>query len=290
MRQKASEALYPKSSDLIRIFRLLPWTTSEAHAGYVIATVRLTLANGALLFRRNAFPLAAYRPLLLGVPIDGPQKEVITSRMATPARHRLDGMWRVVDGVLISALAALIGAVIIMASVPPVSRDALTHLLAIPNLFLQHGLLTAFPDIPFSYYPMNLDLLYLIPLAFGSDILPKYIHLLFGVLTAGLIYHNLKMRAGRLWGLGGALLWLSTPMMARLSSEVYVDLGLGFFSMASLCALLRWSETRRDKHGLILAGGWCGLALGTKYNALLVLAAAVLAMFGLNADYIMKRY
>ena len=197
---------------------------------------------------------------------------MITPRMATPARHRSNGIWRVVEGLLIGALAALVGAIMLMASVPPVSRDALTHHLAIPKLFLQHGLLAEFADIPFSYYPMNLDLLYLIPLAFGNDILPKYIHLLFGVLTAGLIYRYLNRRAGRLWGLGGALLWLSTPMVARLSAEVYVDLGLGFFSMAALCALLRWSETRRNKYGLILAGGWCGLALGTKYNALLVLA------------------
>ena len=167
---------------------------------------------------------------------------------------------------------ALIGALLIMAGVPPVSRDALTHHLAIPKLYLAHGGLVELPDIPFSYYPMNLDLLYLIPLAFGNDILPKYIHLLFGLLTAVLIYRYLKARAGPLWGLCGSLLWLSTPMVARLSAEVYVDLGLGFFSMAALGAILRWSSSPRHQLGLVAAGIWCGLALGTKYNALLVLA------------------
>ena len=169
-----------------------------------------------------------------------------------------------------------IGALLVMAAVPPVSRDALTHHLAIPKLYLAHGGLVELPDIPFSYYPMNLDLLYLIPLAFGNDILPKYIHLLFGVLTAALIYNYLIRRTGYLWGLCGSLLWLSTPMVARLSAEVYVDLGLGFFSMAAICALLRWSEARGRKRDLIWAGLWCGLALGTKYNALLVLAILAL--------------
>lgn len=171
---------------------------------------------------------------------------------------------------------AIIGALLVMASVPPVSRDALTHHLAIPKLYLAHGILIELPEIPFSYYPMNLDLLYLIPLAMGNDILPKYIHLLFGVLTAWLIYRYLQTRAGRMWGLCGSLLWLSTPMVARLSTEVYVDLGLGFFSMAALCAILRWSENRESRRGLVWAGFWCGLALGTKYNALLVLAILAL--------------
>ncbi|MBL0713805.1 MAG: glycosyltransferase family 39 protein [Desulfosarcina sp.] len=152
------------------------------------------------------------------------------------------------------------------------SRDALTHHLAIPKLYLLHGGLLDLPDIPFSYYPMNLDLLYLLPLSFGNDILPKYIHLLFGVMTAGLIYHYLKTRIGSPWGLCGALLWLSTPVVVRLSSEVYVDLGLGFFSMAALYSILRWSESGHNQSGLIFAGLWCGLALGTKYNALLLLA------------------
>ena len=171
---------------------------------------------------------------------------------------------------------AIIGALLVMASVPPVSRDALTHHLAIPKLYLAHGILVELPEIPFSYYPMNLDLLYLIPLATGNDILPKYVHLLFGVLTAWLIYRYLKTRAGRRWGLCGSLLWLSTPMVARLSTEIYVDLGLGFFSMAALCAILRWSSARHNKHDLVWAGLWCGLALGTKYNALLVLAILAL--------------
>ena len=70
-------------------------------------------------------------------------------------------------------------AILVLASVPPVDRDALTHHLAVPKLYLKHGGIYAIPAIPFSYYPMNLDLLYLIPLYFGNDIIPKYIHFAF---------------------------------------------------------------------------------------------------------------
>jgi hypothetical protein len=158
----------------------------------------------------------------------------------------------------------------IMAGVPPVSRDALTHHLAIPKLYLKHGGLVELPGIAFSYYPMNLDLLYLVPLYFGNDILPKYIHFAFALLTAGLIYGYLKGRLGRGYGLAGVLLFISLPVIVKLSTTVYVDLGLVFFSFASLYFLMRWRENRFHWQHLILSAVFCGLALGTKYNGLLV--------------------
>ena len=86
------------------------------------------------------------------------------------------------------AIFSVIVAVVVLASVPPVSRDALTHHLAIPKLYLKHGGIYEIPGIIFSYYPMNLDLLYLIPLYFQNDIAAKYIHFLFALLTALFIY------------------------------------------------------------------------------------------------------
>ena len=72
--------------------------------------------------------------------------------------------------ILAGVLVALIGATIILACVPPVSRDALTHHLAVPKLYLKHGGIYEIPALVFFYYPMNLDLLYMIPLYFENDI------------------------------------------------------------------------------------------------------------------------
>ena len=85
------------------------------------------------------------------------------------------------------SITALIVSVFFMGSVPPVSRDALTHHLAVPKLWIEKGGLVEIPSIPFSYYPMNLDLLYAIPLYFGNDIITKYIHFSFALFTAFLI-------------------------------------------------------------------------------------------------------
>ena len=163
---------------------------------------------------------------------------------------------------------ALVICIIILASVPPVSRDALTHHLFVPKLYLQHGWIYEIPHIAFSYYPMNLDLLYMIPLYFGNDIVPKYIHFFFGLLTAWLIYDYLKIRLSQVYGVLGALFFLSIPIIVKLSITVYVDLGLIFFSTASLLLIFRWLDNGYRLKYLLLAGICCGLAAGTKYNGL----------------------
>ena len=172
---------------------------------------------------------------------------------------------------LIGLLASLVIAIILLSWVPPVSRDALTHHLAVPKLYLQHGGIYEIPSIGFSYYPMNLDLLYMIPLYFGNDIVPKFIHFIFALLTALLIYSYLVKKLGMVWALFGALFFLSLPIIVKLSITVYVDLGLVFFSTAAILSFLKWFESRFQLKFLVFSGAWCGLALGTKYNGLLVL-------------------
>lgn len=170
---------------------------------------------------------------------------------------------------LLLLLAGLVLVVVIMASVPPVSRDALVQHLEVPKLYLLHGGIYQIPSLDFSYFPMNLELLYMVPLALGNDIIPKYIHFFFALATAGLIYFYLKRRINTISGLFGCLFFLSVPVIVKLSITVYVDLGLIFFSTASLLLLFKWLEKGRQLKYLLLAGVCCGLAAGTKYNGLI---------------------
>ncbi|MGB5615884.1 MAG: phospholipid carrier-dependent glycosyltransferase, partial [Desulfobacterales bacterium] len=178
---------------------------------------------------------------------------------------------KIVIVILAGLTLALVVSIVFLAWVPPVSRDALTHHLAVLKIYLQQGGITELPDIPFSYYPMNLDLLYMVPLYFGNDILPKYIHFLFALFTAGLLFWFLKRRLSVPYALFGALFFLSMPIIVKLSITVYVDLGLIFFSSAALILLLIWTESMHKSKYLILSAICCGLALGTKYNGLIVL-------------------
>jgi 4-amino-4-deoxy-L-arabinose transferase-like glycosyltransferase len=186
---------------------------------------------------------------------------------------------------LAAAGAALVLAVLVLASVPPVDRDALTHHLAVPKLYLKQGGIHELPHVPFSYYPMNLDLLYLIPLYFGNDIAPKYIHFTFALFSAGLIFFYLRRKLDRLsYALLGALLFLSLPVIIKLSVTVYVDLGLICFSTAGMLQLLRWSETNFRLRHLLLAAIFGGLCLGTKPNGMLAVF-----LLGLTVPFLYRR-
>ena len=140
--------------------------------------------------------------------------------------------------------------------VPPVSIDALDHHLAVPKLYLEHGLFTNLFHIKFSFYPQLLQLIYTFCLYLGNDILPKLVHFGFALGTAALIFYYLKSRLSRLYALLGCLFFLSLPVIIRLSFTVYVDLGLIFFSFASLLFLVIWKDKefklnlQRDDFGL----------------------------------------
>ena len=154
--------------------------------------------------------------------------------------HQNDRTHQIVEVGLISIAFVIVLLIALLAWVPPVSRDALIHHLAIPKLWIAHGGIYEMPASPFSYYPMNLDLLYTIPLMFGHDILPKIIHFIFGLLTGWLVFKYIQKRISRTYGLMGALFFISIPVVIKLSITVYVDLGLMFFSTAAL--LIRIQE------------------------------------------------
>jgi 4-amino-4-deoxy-L-arabinose transferase-like glycosyltransferase len=172
---------------------------------------------------------------------------------------------------LLGALIIIVASVVLLSWVPPVSKDELVHHLAVPKWYLKHGGMVEIPFMDFSYYPMNVDLLYLLPLYFGNDILPKFIHFGFALLTAWLIFRYLKKRTHRIYALFGALFFLSIPIIVKLSMTAYIDLGIIFFSTGALLALMRWVENGFRPKFLVLSGVLCGLGLGTKYNGLLTL-------------------
>jgi hypothetical protein len=70
------------------------------------------------------------------------------------------------------------------------------------------------------------------------------------------------------YGLLGFFFFVSTPAILRLSHWAYIDLGITFYSTASILCLLRWREEREAWHWLMLAGLSSGFALATKPNGL----------------------
>jgi hypothetical protein len=194
-----------------------------------------------------------------------------------------------IQTLLIISLVILVISIIILSLVPPVGKDALVHHLAVPKLYLKHGGIYEIPFMEFSYYPMNLDLLFMIPLYFGNDIVPKFMHFAFAILTAWLIFHYLKRRINSVYGLIGASFFLSIPIIVKLSITVYVDLAEIFFSLAALILVLEWLKRDFEIKYLIYSGIMCGLALGTKYNGLMTLVILTLFVPFLYSRHGVKR-
>ncbi len=186
-----------------------------------------------------------------------------------PQKNRLALLlWFLIFGILIAQ--------IVLGSLPPTARDELTHHLALPKLYAKAGRILEVPFALHSYYPMLLDMLYSPWVRWGWDSVPKQIHGLYGLLTGLLLYAHLGWRLSPIYGLLGFLVFISTPAVFRLGHWAYVDLGLTFYSTASLLCLLQWMEAKETKSWLLLAGLSAGFALATKPNGLLVFFLLVL--------------
>jgi 4-amino-4-deoxy-L-arabinose transferase-like glycosyltransferase len=182
-------------------------------------------------------------------------------------------------------LVSSILAVIALSLVPPTTKDELVHHLAVPKLYIEHGGIYEIPFAEYSYYPMNLELLYAIPLYFGNDIVPKFIHFVFALLTALLIYYYLRSRTNLLYALFGSAFYISVPIIVKLSTTAYIDLGEIFFSFAALLLIIEWMKKDFRLKYLIYSGMVCGLALGTKYNGLITFAILALLVPFIYARY-----
>ncbi|HXG50599.1 MAG TPA: hypothetical protein VNN77_04225 [candidate division Zixibacteria bacterium] len=169
------------------------------------------------------------------------------------------------------AIVALALAQVALSLTPPIARDELTHHLAIPNLYVREGRIVGVPFAPYSYYPMLLDMLYIPWIYWEIDFVPKLVHGTFGWLTGLLIFAHLSARMNAVYGLLGFFFFASVPAVLRSMHAAYVDLGLVFYSTASLLCLVRWRE-EGARRWLALAACSAGFAAATKPNGLLSLA------------------
>jgi len=172
---------------------------------------------------------------------------------------------RIWEKLLILSITAVTLSAVPLALMPPSIRDEIIQHLAVPKLYLERGHIFQIPFMGFSYLPQNIDLLYIIPLAFGSDVTARLMHLLFAVLTGLVIYCYLVPREGRTYGLLGMLLYISTPLVFNLSRMAYIDHGSAFYSTLALVAALNWKESGYPKW-LVYSAVSMGFALGSKYN------------------------
>ncbi len=182
------------------------------------------------------------------------------------------------------AAAALLGAAWLAAWAPPHQYDSLVYHLPLADGYARTGRLAASPDLLYSHFPQNGEMLFALGLVLGSDVTAQ----LFGVLATALSALAVWLlcargQAPRAAGALAVVLYLSHTAVLLLASTTYVEPLVGLWLVAAVYAFHRWwdapLELASARGWLALSGLFCGVAFGTKYYA--GLAPGILALFAL---------
>ncbi len=257
---------------LLRLFRV-PFDAQGERLLFAVA-----LGMGALAYAALALALGGvlWRPLLWGLLF----ALMLISRRDLFAAFKLvrDG-WRGLDAAIAAKrppawtlLVALVLAVIWLLSalpavMPPTEADSMVYHLDAPRTFLEAGRLFQPPFRDRFYFPMTVELLYLIPMSLDSDIVPRLLHLASGVLLVAAVAVLAQQTYGGRAGLLSVPVVASIPMLGAIASWAYIDLTWCLFQTLTLVAVLHWWRGGSWRW-LLLGGTLLGLALGSKYLAL----------------------
>ncbi len=167
---------------------------------------------------------------------------------------------------LLAVFAALLAPLLSLALTPTVSWDASAYHLTVPRLYLEHG---GFREVPFnvySYWPLNVELLFALALAAGDHVLAKLLHFAFGLATLYALFAGCRTFHRRASGPLAAIFFLANGVVASELRVAYVDLAHAFFLLAGILFMIEALE--RDRRALWLSGLCCGLAAGVKLTGI----------------------
>ncbi|RJP31142.1 MAG: hypothetical protein C4527_08250 [Candidatus Omnitrophota bacterium] len=151
--------------------------------------------------------------------------------------------------------------------------DALWYHLATPLYYITHGGFIQL--VPFnlpSHYPMNVHLHYTLSLLIGNDTTVKVFICCHFFPILILLWSAVKRYGSKEWGLLAVAIYLSC-LYFRLPFMANEQGGVFFYTFLS--TVLLWYALEKGSAGLfVLASLFCGMAMGTKFNALVFCYAA----------------
>jgi hypothetical protein len=158
-----------------------------------------------------------------------------------------------------------LGMMITLAMLPPTDFDGLLYHLKGPKLYLEAGKIGAYDIFPL-YFPSLFEMFYLMGMAIRGDVAAKLLHVVFHFMLAGLIYITAKRQLQLEDGWTAVLFFYAMPLVLTLAGWAYSDLGLAFYQIAAIYALIHWRQNRKVGW-LLLSGVLAGLAMGFKYTS-----------------------
>ncbi len=164
-----------------------------------------------------------------------------------------------------------------LALAPAFKTDALVYHLAAPKAFLQAGGLVNLPNNIYSFFPQQIEMLYLFSLGLGSDSLAQLtgLGIVFLLLLALWQYSRQHIDENYAWLT--PLVFISTPTFFAVASSAYVDLQssayvfLAYYSWENGCK-------RKQSGWFLLMTLFAGAAVTTKLTAVIILPLAFLGL------------
>jgi 4-amino-4-deoxy-L-arabinose transferase-like glycosyltransferase len=150
---------------------------------------------------------------------------------------------------------------------PPTSCDELMYHLPHAQQWALTGSLTVDEWLRYPWFPFNYELLYAAALLTVGDVMPHLLHALAGWLVFLLIYRVGVLQVGQVAGIVAASLWL--VLVGGDFNTAYIDMGLTLFVFCACVVFNLWLDARQDSSLLVLAAFFLGVAVGTKYQALI---------------------
>jgi hypothetical protein len=164
---------------------------------------------------------------------------------------------------------------VLLALLPPTSWDALIVHLVIPKEALAQGRLS--PDLQkiggFTGRPILQHMLFAWGMALRGDTVPKLIHLSLALCTVLTVY-SMTRRYLRCSPLLAATLFFMTPVVQLVASWAYVDVGVTFYTVITLYALLNWLHGQ-ETHWALLAALLAAWSAQVKNNGWFILVFSV---------------
>ncbi len=178
-------------------------------------------------------------------------------------------------------LTAILGNFIFNYSPPTQPRETMYDL-SIPKMYLDAHRIFELKDKQVYYYPLQIQMLYIMGMALNGVLIAKLIHFLFGILSLGMVYFLTRYFFGEKSAFLSAVIFYLMPMITSLSGTANIDLGTLFYGLVTLTSILFWVHS--EKRSFLYCGSFfAGVVLGTKLiglsTALLVLLFSIFWIF-----------
>ena len=163
-------------------------------------------------------------------------------------------------------LAAMLAPLGLLAMSPPVSWDASVYHLTLPKLFLDHGGFREVPLNVYSYWPLNVQLLFSLAMAIDGYVLAKLLHFAFGIAVLYALVAGCRAFHRPVGGALAALFFVANGVVCYEMRVAYVDLAHALFLLAGVLFMIEALE--HNPRALWLSGLCCGLATGVKLTGI----------------------